>query len=149
MSRCSKTTNPAASVARLTDPRAWLLFLRFGVVGLVNAAFGYAAFAVLVLAGVWPGVALIAANAAGLLFNFQTSRKLVFRQAEQTRVPWRGLRFTVLYSAVISLNWVALRTLRGLGLDALLAQALLVLPVAAISFLGQRLFVFNTPAEHT
>jgi len=125
----------------LADPQAWLLFLRFGLVGALNTAFGYAVFAALVLTGAWPGVALVVANTAGFLFNFQTSRKLVFRAGG------RRWRFAVLYCAVLALNWVALRLLHGFGFPPLSAQGLLVLPVAALSFLGQRIFVFSLPAE--
>jgi putative flippase GtrA len=135
------------SGAGLAAPQAWLLFLRFGAVGLLNAAFGYAAFAVLVLVGVWPGVALVAANTAGVVFNFQTSRRLVFRAGPLSRGSGRALRFAVVYGTVLGLNWVLLRTLHWLGLSVLLAQALLVLPVAAVSFLGQRLFVFRPESE--
>jgi putative flippase GtrA len=120
-----------------------LLFLRFGLVGLLNAAFGYAVFALLVLAGLWAGAALVVANAAGVAFNFQTSQRLVFRSGERGR----GLRFAALYGAVLIVNWMALRTLHNLGMSNLLAQALLVLPVAALSFLGQKLFVFGPAAE--
>jgi len=135
MSRSCRMSRP-----QLMGPPNWSLLLRFGFAGLLNAAFGYAAFAVLVLAGIWPGVALIAANAAGIAFNFQTSRRLVFR------TQGRGLWFAAIYCVLLALNWGGLRILQRLGLSALSAQALLVLPVAALSFLGQRLLVFG-PAE--
>jgi len=122
--------------------RTWVLFVRFGVVGLLNTAFGYVTFALLVLAGMWPGAALVAANIAGVAFNFQTSRRLVFRAAGHR------LRFVILYCVMLALNWVALRIALRLGVSALPAQALLVLPIAAVSFLGQRIFVFNPALEN-
>ena len=122
------------------DARTRLLFLRFGVVGLLNAAFGYAVFALLVLAGVWPGAALVVGAAAGVAFNFQTSRRLVFRSAG------RALRFVAVYGVALTLNWVMLRALQEFGLSDLVGQALLVLPIAVVSFLGQKMFVFD-PAE--
>jgi putative flippase GtrA len=118
----------------------WLLFSRFGVVGLANAAFGYAVFAGLLLAGADPGVALGSANAAGVAFNFQTSRRLVFRSAG------RVLRFVAVYGIVLAVNWLALSAFRAFGLSELIAQALLVLPIALMSFLGQRVFVFGPAA---
>jgi len=115
----------------LADPRsrAWLLFLRFGL--------GYGVFAVLVLVGTWSGAALVMATIAGVAFNFQTSRRLVFRSSGRT------LRFIAVYVVVLILNWAALRTLRRYGLSDLESQALLTLPIAAMSFLGQRTFVFS------
>jgi len=126
---------------QLTDPRNRLV-LRFGIVGLVNTAFGYGVFALLVLAGIWPGAALIAATIAGVAFNFQTSRRLVFRSGARGL----GLRFAALYSGVLVVNWISLRTLHGLGLADLLGQAILVLPMAILSFAGQRAFVFGRSA---
>jgi putative flippase GtrA len=114
------------------------LFLRFGVVGLLNTAFGYAVFATLILLGLWPGAALVASTIAGVAFNFQTSRRLVFRSSG------RFLIFVTLYGAVLTLNWAALRALHSGGLNDLLSQALLAPPLAAISFLGQRVFVFGS-----
>ncbi len=123
----------------LALPRSHV-WLRFGLVGLVNAAFGYTVFAVLVLAGVWPGAALVATMIAAVAFNFQTSRRLVFRSKGQI------LQFIAVYAVVLVLNWVALRVLRRCGLPDLESQALLTLPIAAVSFLGQRRFVFGPAA---
>ena len=148
MSPSSKIASPdgADAVTRAVGPRALLadprshgglLWLRFLVVGVLNSAFGYAVFAVFLLAGFWPGAALIAATAAGVGFNFQTSRRLVFRSRG------RVARFIGIYAAALVLNWASLRALHGLGLPELEAQALLVLPIAAFSFFGQKWFVFT------
>jgi len=45
---------------------------------------------------------------------------------------------------VFVLNWAALRTLNWVGFGDLVSQAMLVLPLAAISFLAQRVFVFGS-----
>lgn len=115
----------------------WLLLLRFGLVGLLNAAFGYAVFALLLHLGTWPGAALVVAAAAGTAFNFQTSRRLVFRSRGHV------VRFLAVYAVVLALNWAALRALRWCSLPDLESQALLTLPIAVISFLGQHRFVFG------
>jgi putative flippase GtrA len=123
----------------LAYPRshAWL---RFGLAGLVNAGFGYTVFALLVLAGVWPGAALAGTMIAAVAFNFQTSRRLVFGSGG------RVLPFVAVYTVVLVLNWAALRALRWCGLPDLVSQALLTLPIAAVSFIGQRRFVFGAAA---
>jgi len=121
----------------LAGQREWQLLLRFGFVGLLNTAFGYAVFALLVLAGSGPFVALTVATVAGVAFNFQTSRRLVFRSRGRT------LRFIALYVAVLLLNTGALRALRDSGLSNLEAQAILALPVACLSFIGQKSLVFG------
>ncbi len=115
-------------------PRLWL---RFGLVGLVNAGFGYSVFALLVLSGVTSGAALVATMIAAVAFNFQTSRRLVFRSQGHV------LCFAGVYAFVLLLNWIALDVLRRFGLPDLGSQALLTLPVAAVSFFGQQRFVFG------
>jgi putative flippase GtrA len=120
----------------LAYPRS-RVWLRFGLVGLVNTGFGYAVFAVLVLAGVWPGAALAGTTAAAVVVNFQASRRLVFRSNGPI------LRFVTVYIVVLAVNWAALRLLQWCGLPGLGAQALLTLPVAAVSFVGQQRFVFG------
>ena len=117
------------------------LFVRFGVVGLLNAGFGYAMFALLIRGGIWPSVALIGAAVAGTLFNFQTSQRLVFRSRGD------AVRFVGVYAVVLAVNWSALFALRRWGLPDLESQALLTLPIAALSFLGQRRFVFGRENE--
>lgn len=112
-------------------------WLRFGLAGLVNAGFGYAVFALLMLAGIWPGAALVGTMGAAVMFNFQTSRRLVFGSGG------RALPFVAVYVVVLVLNWAALRALRWYGLPDLVSQSLLTLPIAAVSFVGQRRFAFG------
>ena len=125
----------------VSGSRGWLVILRFGVVGVLNTAFSYVVFAVLALVSGRPEVALAGATVSGVIFNFQTSRHLVFF-AEGRIIP-----FVAVYSAVFILNWVSLRMLVSCGLSLLAAQALLTLPIAAVSFLGQQMFVFGKPVR--
>lgn len=111
--------------------------LRFGLVGLLNAAFGYGVFAVLILAGAWPAAALVIGTCAGVLFNMQTSRRLVFRTHGDAG------RFIAVQSALLILNWAALRAANAVHIGELAAQALLILPIAALSYTLQKRLVFH------
>jgi putative flippase GtrA len=134
-------TRAVALRSLLADPRAqaWLLVLRFGLVGLLNTAFGYAVFAVFVLLGTGATVALVISTLTGAAFNFHTARRLVFRSSG------RAVRFFALYAGALALNWVALRLLHHTGLSDLAAQAILVLPMATLLFVGQKSLVFAEP----
>ncbi len=133
----------ATMARRLARWPGGVLFARFVGVGLLNTAFGYGVFAALVLAGGWPGAALVVATVAGVAFNFQTTRRLVFRTDGRGRV----VRFVLVYVAILAINWAALRITRGFGVPDIEAQAALALPMAAMSFVFQRAFVFNIAAE--
>jgi len=126
----------------MADPRAasWHLPLRFGIVGVLNTAFGYVVFAALMLAGVPSAVALILSTVISIAFNFQTSRRLVFRANSH----W--VRFLLVYAVVLAIDWTILRLAHTHGISELTAQLVLALPLAALSFFGQRLFVFDASA---
>ena len=128
---------PGGAAPRRRSVAELYLVLRFLLAGLANTAFGYAVFALLLAIGAGPLAALVLGAMAGAAFNFQTSTRLVFRS------PARALRFFSVYAVVLALNWAALRASHRAGLGNLEAQALLSLPIAAISFLAQRFFVFN------
>jgi putative flippase GtrA len=109
------------------------------VVGAVNTAFGYSVFALLILVGLHYAVAALLSTILGVLFNFQTIGRIVFA----SRDPSRIFRFVAVYGITYLLNVGALRLLRAEHLDVLLVQAVLVLPLAGLSFLLHQRFVFR------
>jgi len=130
------------SSPRLRDMRTApgaALILRFLLAGLVNAAFGYAVFALCLWGGLGAAAALIIANLAGIAFNFQTARHFVFG------TPGRALRFAGLYAVILAVNWLVLRAGARLGVSRYLVQAGMAPVIAGFAFLGQRLFVFDAP----
>ena len=132
------TSPRAAPTAVTSSPRAQIL--RFALAGLLNTAFGYSAFLACLAVGLPVLPALLLSTAAGVLFNYQTARRLVFRCGVERRLP----QFVALYACVTGLDWAALRLLAVLGVPAWLAQAGLVLPLAALTFAAQRCLVFRT-----
>jgi putative flippase GtrA len=116
--------------------------LRFIFAGILNTLFGYTVFSVATLWGAPAFLALAISTSAGVVFNFQTSRRIVFVNG----APGRWVRFICLYGGLFLANWIALRGLERLGLSALIVQGALVFPVAALSFIGQKTFVFQAPA---
>lgn len=113
----------------LADPGA-RRFGRFLIAGAVNTAFGYGLFALLVLAGLDRLAALVLAYGAGILWNYLGHARFVFGTGGVRRLP----AYVGAYLAVLALNALALEGLARLGLPDLLAQALLVLPAACLSF---------------
>jgi putative flippase GtrA len=118
-------------------PRAGIV--RFLVSGVLNTCFGYASFLVALRAGAPLTLALVASTMSGTLFNFETSRRIVFQSHEKGRL----LAFIGVYAMVFVVDNLVVLALGTLGLDAAIAQAVLVLPLALLSFTAQRRWVFR------
>lgn len=113
--------------------------VRFIFVGGINTLVGYALYAVGVLLGLSPTVALFIATALGALFNFFSIGTYVFGQGGKHLI----LRFLGLYAGIYMLNLVLLHGLLGAGVGPLIAQAILVPLMATLSFVFNRKFVFT------
>lgn len=117
----------------------WRRVLRFLAAGLVNTAFGYAAYASLVLLGAPLALAVAGGTVLGFLFNFVSYGGFVFGSTSWRLLP----RFLLFYLLLGSLNFALLRALGWAGVGPLLAQALLLPVLAACGYLGMRGFVFR------
>ena len=103
--------------------------IRFLATGFLNTAFGYTVYAVLVFAGLAYLAALLAATVAGVVFNYFSFGRLVFRQRGGGSV---FLRFVAAYAAIYVVNAAALHVLTArLRLDPYVAQ-LLCMPLSVI-----------------
>lgn len=111
-------------------------FIRFLAVGVINTLFGQSVYAALILAGLHPQLSLLLAAISGILFNFQSIGRLVFRD------KGRLLPFVVCYGVAYAINALALGLLIHISLSPIVAQLLLVLPVALLTFGLSRRYVF-------
>jgi putative flippase GtrA len=118
-------------------------FLRFVLTGLLNTGFGYASYAVLVLAGLPLWLAVAGSTTMAILFNFFSYGGLVFGNTSAQAMP----KFLLFYAALGLTNFGLLRLLVAFGLGPLLAQAVLLPVLAVLGFAGMRLFVFTAAAK--
>lgn len=109
------------------------------MVGALNTAFGYGCFSLLIFSGLHRSLVLFLTTVLGVLFNFKTTGRLVFRSNDNSRI----IRFVAVYGVVYLINLAVLEVLIRIGLSVYLAGALLLLPSAVITFLLQRAFVFS------
>ncbi len=128
----------------LADPRELQRFALFIGVGLVNTAFGYGVFALLILGGAGVNGAAIGSTLIGVLFNFRSTGLLVFGSREARLLP----RFLLVYGLQCAANMLALRAFGAAHIAALWAEAVILPVLAVATFLLMRRFVFApAPAD--
>jgi putative flippase GtrA len=116
-------------------------FLRFLAVGVLNTAVGYGLYAVLVLAGLGPQAALALAFALGVLWNYGTHARLVFGTGGYRRLP----AYAVAYLAIYAVNAFGLSRAIAAGVHPLVAQLVLALVMAGLSFVLISVVLTGTP----
>ena len=115
-------------------------FVKFLLVGVVNTIFGYLVFALSIYCGVHYSIAIIISNLAGTLFNFKTIGVLVFASHQNSLV----FKFFGVYTVIYFLDLGGLISLHHLLDSRYIAQAILTLPLALVSFYLNRRFVFSS-----
>lgn len=127
-------------IIRLTS-RLWgMRILRFLVIGVINTIFSYLIYAALVLLGMHYSLATLISTVLGVIFNFFTTGRIVFRNMDNRRF----VRFVLVYLFTYFVNILLLGWLvDGLGLDKLIAGALVTLPVALLSYLLNAVWTFQ------
>ena len=120
--------------------RFWRVrFLRFLLVGGLNTAFGYGVFALFILLGIHYAIAAFLGTVLAILFNFKTTGTLVFRSHDNTLVA----RFFAVYGMTYVIGVLLLKAFKALGVHVLVTAAVTLLPMAVLSFLLMRRFVFG------
>ena len=130
-----------SSLSRLGQHRA----LRYVVAGGANALFGFTTYSVAIVLGLPVWSALVVANVAGIAFNFVTMGRYVFQNLVLARFP----RFLACYAFVYSVNLAAMEQLSAWIPGKIIGQAILTLPMAVLSYILLRRFVFAPGAAKT
>jgi putative flippase GtrA len=126
------------SFAQWTAHEDLRLFARFIVVGVLNTLFGYTCFAVFVRIGLDESLALLGATFLGIAFNFKSTGAIVFGSHDNRLI----LRFVLVYAVCYGVNLALLKLLRLTGWPAYLSGALSMPPVAVLSFILMKRYVF-------
>jgi putative flippase GtrA len=92
------------------------------------------------LSGWAPEMALLAAFACGVVFNYFTTGRLVFRGP--SALP-EFLKFVAAYVGIYGVNVFLLRAILTFGIDPLVAQAASLPGIVTLTFLVMKLIVFR------
>lgn len=114
-------------------------FIRFLLVGGINTLFGYGVFVFFIYIGIHYSLAALLGTILGVLFNFQTIGRLVFANHSNGLI----LKFVSVYGATYFVNVTGLYFLNMTGMNNYLAGAILLLPMALITFYLNKTYVFR------
>ena len=113
-------------------------FFKFLFVGALNTLFSYFLYALFVTIGFKANLALFFQYVIGVIWNFKTTGVLVFKNNNNKLV----FKFILCYIFTFILNSVLLKLLLNYT-NSYIAQAILILPIAIVSFLLLKVFVFK------
>lgn len=117
-------------------------FVRFLFVGGINTLFGYGVFFLFEYLTRSDAVSLLMSNVLGIIFNFNTLGRLVFKSHHYKLL----IKFFLVYGVIYVLNLICLKVFHHFGMNSNIGQAILVIPVALLSYLLNKIFVFNKRA---
>jgi putative flippase GtrA len=98
--------------------------------GAINTLFGYAVYSLGIILGAQVWLALLAGMLLGSVFNFLTTGGYAFRQLSRQRYP----RFVVCYLVVYGINLLLIDAMSLWTTDKLVSQAILLVPLAMLSY---------------
>ena len=114
-------------------------FVRFLIVGGINTAFGYGVFALLIFLKFHYAIAVLLGTILGVLFNFQTTGRLVFDSKGNRLI----FKFIGVYVIIYVINTLALGVFNFFKVNMYLAGAVMLLPMAMVAFVLNKNLVFK------
>jgi putative flippase GtrA len=122
-------------------------FLKYGVVGASNTVLTFAVYSGLVTAGLHYLIAIVVGYLVGSLNSYVFNRHWTFRARDIAHTQ-AGSRFAIVQAAAIGANVLLLYVfVHKLGIAKIPAQAILTLPVLAVTFFVNRWWSFARPAD--
>jgi putative flippase GtrA len=121
----------------------WDQLVKFCVVGGTGYVVNLAVFTVLVTAlDIHYIPAAVGSFLVAVTNNYTWNRLWTFR-AQRGHVAWQGMRFLVVSTLALGANLLVLHVLVTVGLDERLAQAIAIVLVTPINFVGNKLWSFG------
>jgi len=144
-----RTTAPSASAALARTRGAlgrrdnWLQLIRFCVVGASGYVVNLAVYTLLLKAGdVHYLLAATGSFLVAVTSNYTWNRLWTFR-GERGHVAYQGLRFLVVSTVALVANLAVLHFLIQAGVGKILAQAIAIVLVTPLNFVGNKLWSFR------
>ena len=127
----------------LARPHNWVQLAKFSAVGASGYAINLAVYTALLRgAGLHYALAATGSFLVAVTNNYTWNRLWTFRE-HRGHMGWQGLRFLVVALVAYVANLTFLTGLIALGLDKILAQAIAVVLVTPLNFIGNKLWSFK------
>jgi putative flippase GtrA len=141
--------SPAVALARsragraLRRSRNWVQLAKFSVVGASGYVVNLVVYTALLRgAGFHYALAATCSFAVAVTNNYTWNRLWTFHD-QRGHLGWQGFRFLVVALVAYGANLVLLAALVTLGMDEVLAQAIAVVLVTPLNFIGNKLWSFR------
>lgn len=150
MARQSEATDPRAGAIlngrlghALRRPANWLQLAKFCAVGLSGYAVNLAVYWVLLHEAGWHYLGAAAASFLVAVTNNYTWNRLWTFRHQRGHVAYQGLRFLVVSTFALGANLLFLAVLVAVGLGKIPAQAVAIVLVTPLNFVGNKLWSFR------
>jgi putative flippase GtrA len=141
----SPATTPARARARqaLRSPHNWKQLAKFSLVGLSGYVINLVVYTALLRGAGWHYAAAATVSFLAAVTNNYTWNRLWTFHDQRGHVGWQGLRFLVVALVAYIANLALLSGFIALGIDKVLAQAVAVVLVTPLNFVGNKLWSFR------
>src|SRR5919202_5420983 len=127
----------------LRRPANWLQLAKFSTVGAAGYAVNLAVYTALLRgAGLHYLAAATLAFLVAVTNNYIWNRVWTFRH-QRGHVAYQGFRFLIVAVIALGANLVILRVLVAFGIGKVLAQAIAIILVTPVNFIGNKLWSFR------
>lgn len=118
-------------------------FITFLFVGSMNTVVGYCLYAFFIFLNIHYTLAVLLSTVIGVLFNFQTTGRIVFKNSSQMRI----FRFIGVYAFLYILNISFIKCMQPLFNNFYVTGFVAIFPLAMIAFLLNKYIVFRNAYE--
>src|SRR5205809_6479641 len=142
-------TSPTTARSRTRAGRAlrrrhnWVQLAKFSAVGASGYVVNLVVYTALLKgAGLHYALAATCSFVVAVTNNYIWNRLWTFH-AQRGHVGWQGLRFLVVALVAYGVNLILLSVMIGLGIDKVLSQAIAIVLVTPLNFVGNKLWSFR------
>jgi putative flippase GtrA len=132
----------ARASSALRKPHNWVQLAKFSTVGAIGVGVNLAVYSQLVGAGMHYNLAAACSFLVAVTNNYTWNRLWTFR-GQRGHVGYQGLRFLVVSLLALGANEVVLTALVAGGVGKVIAQAIAIVLVTPINFVGNKLWSFR------